>query len=397
MYPVSRNVGITNFTKSRKAKKPDDWKRYHLLETKSGDSKSRLVENRLFAEILTIIHVLKYSLSLRRGWQAKSLQQYSGDFYASFDSQPIWLYFNLASIAIFGLTLIEPFISRKYHDSKWFGVFDSLDGRITGAVGLSDKNLQKKFLILSKFCFRFVHILLKLLPYLITISFAIITFIHYQTFKVGLLILFWATLFFFALQSVAGRVIVPPVYLLLFCLYSSYRIIILSKSLQFIQNRRLLQHWNQKRIRRAVAEQERIVAEIRSCNRLYRHLTALLVPVTAFTGLTLTFVTQNASGPGEKVVFAFLAICSLFLSSGYFLAAAIVSRAVRNCYLAWNSAICRLCLCKQPNNQQFTLPLRTQLKLLANGISVFKETQGWIQLFSLVRAKRLRFVRSIVY
>lgn len=100
---------------------------------------------------------------------------------------------------------------------------------------------------------------------------------------------------------------------------------------------------------------------IRSCNRLYRHLTAVFIPTFALTILLVLFGIQAGQKPSERLLLAFFNVVFFLVTSIFFVAAGFVNKAVKKHYVAWMPASARLCYHK---GRRAKLPLTTRWQLL---------------------------------
>lgn len=319
---------------------------------------------------LIVCLILKFSLSLWLGWDCHWFQKYAGDFFVGFDSKPIWFYMNIANIVVFIQDLLIPKICNKYFDVEWFEVFKSVSGRN------SLKNLEircerrlLKFLKISRIVF-FGLEQSHLPGYFVGIGFALLFAWKYQTFEVIGLALVWGGPYIAWAAPATRQFILVPAYFGLFCLYASFRFQSLSETLKSMASRQMAgnslesQALTLIRIRKLLESQHRLVEQIRSCNRLYRHVTAVFIPMGAFGVLATIFGFQDGKGMAGKVFIAIVGLGAFASLSVYFVAAGMVSRAVKRCRLAWTSA--KFCFSAQPQNHSNSrLSLRTQLKLLS--------------------------------
>lgn len=359
----------------------------------SREKNDKWYNSRWFLDSLALLHVFKISLSLWLGWENRNYQKYSGDLYAAFGSQALWLYTNLMLLAVVVQTPLIPVLCRKYFDPNWFVVFECLS--VAPSVDLGRHPKLKKFVAMSRRLFRMTKITIELTPWLCTAAVVSINVLREPALDSALLTAFWALLYFKVARPAVGRAFVPFTSFFLFCRFASLRFFVLSTRILSLKSTRI-RNPKQSRMMKSrlislLRDQKRLVGQVRSCNRLYRHVTAVYVPVIAACALATTFGIQKADGLKEKWILAYMMTVSAMVGSAYFVAAGMVSGAVKRCYLAWCSARVDLCACAAQvgfcacaegqdchcagvgqncncacaKNQIQSIPLATQLKLLA--------------------------------
>lgn len=364
----NRKVGPEgNRTESSKISK-SYWIRFHLLRDEENSITS-IVDKRWFVDAIVLVNLAKNLLSLWFGWSAKAFQKYSGDFFASFDSEPIWLYLNAASVVVFLQTFLIPFLCRKHLEHQWLSGF--FDQKTNGS--LLEKDLLRRYQKFSKFLFRITDLAIKVSPFVVAGSFCIARILFEFNKESIVLSVAWSAIYFLGLRTGAGRVFVPPLFFILFCLRTSLGFRQLSSRIrrlgEFNPRLRPLANWIDKKVLSANECQNGIFEEIRSCNRLYRQVTAIFIPVVAFTMLSLTFGIQNTEKFGEKVFLGYIGLFAFLIVIVYYLAAGMVNRAVKRCFVAWHYSLCRVSLGEADESRKqrrFLLPLKQQLKLLAS-------------------------------
>lgn len=316
----------------------------HLFQSYllTKDNNGKLVFDVNFANILEkmiiITFVFKFSLSLWLGWDAGAFQKYFGDFYAAFNSKPIWLYLNSGNLACCLQDLILSLAFQRYFDQQGFEVFLVFSGiKSLSELKFGDNSLEK---LLRKVNYIFkLMAWLKTVPYFFVLGFGGV-FMWNQFTLDGVFIGFFWTLFCFGLASpLCHRIFSTAGYFVAFCLYASQRLLGQSRTIRLIDS---IASRNTVRprilssiIRQTIADQMHLIRHIQSANRLYKRIVALYIPALTFSALVLLFGFQKANNLFEKLFLGFLLIIPLVLTSFYFLTAAMVSRAVKRCYLSW--------------------------------------------------------------
>lgn len=348
------------------------WHENGLLKNASLDSKKRKKARfrRVFSSLTTAIQIPKAAVSLYLGWDCLWYLKYSGDYFIGFGSQAIWFYMNLTIIVVCTASLFLPSFCQKYWSSNWFEIFGAMSGRTPLTALKLDEKYVKKLLMVSRPILQFLDFVLYF-PYISAGGFALVYFLEYKSWEAAILAGFWGG------QAVvwigaAARALIPGAYLAIFSFYVRFRSNQIVERIKEIEasvapsRRRHSTFLISQKVENVLADQRHLVDQIRSCNRLYRQITALLIPYNGFPVLCSLYASQHSNGVHERLLMVYIFIVAGLLTSSYYLMGGMVARATRANYVAWTKAAARLAFLSRQKKKLFVprLNVRTGLHLL---------------------------------
>lgn len=359
------------------------WHQNGLLMDDSLDAKNRkkIRFKRFFTNLATAIQIPKAALSLYLGWDCHWYLKYSGDYIRGLGSQAIWFYMNLAFIVVCFASLFLPSVCQRYWSLSWFEIFEAMSGRRPLSVLKLDDHYIKMLLMVTRPILQILDFLLYF-PYVSAVGFGLFYFLHYKTLEAAFLAVFWGCHAIVWITA-AARALIPGAYLAVFSFYVRFRSNQIVERIKIIEaslapsrrqlsnslapsRRRLSTFMLSSKVENVLAEQRHLVAQIRSCDRLYRRITALLIPYNGFPILCTLYAFQHSNGFHERLLMLYFFIVAISLTSSYYLLGGMVARATSASYVAWSRAAARLAFLSRQNKKLFAprLSPRTGLHLL---------------------------------